>query len=342
MRLRGFAVAVCALASTSLVALAASAKSPAKVFVPDNDQPMQVYLVRSAAPGCEPNCPEWIAAQGRIDAATPTKFKRLLSKIGQRKLPVLISSAGGSVDDSLSVARMIRAKGLDVAVSNTAVLPCAPKDKSCLKALSAGEARGKAVGYHSFCASACAFVLAGGTRRFVGAQTLVGVHQFTTFETRFKVLRTYRVETRKGWFGGQGETKRTLISEKRIGEKTVETATKNSSYQKVKKFFSEMGVGGEIMELIKSATAKDIHWLSGRELRETHMATGFIDGEQLIAGALPEEYQGFGHLPGHKDVPDNSGKHDPADASAAIEADRLNGAATEVTTTGHAAAAGAH
>jgi hypothetical protein len=340
MRFRGLAGAVITLASASFVATAASGKQPAKSPDLDNDRPMQVYLVRSSAPGCQPNCPEWIAAQGRIDSATPSKFKRLLSKIGQRKLPILISSAGGSVDDSLAVARMIRIKGLDVAVSRTAVEPCASKDKSCLKALSNGEARGKAVGYRSFCASACAFVLAGGSRRFVGAQTLVGVHQFTTFETRFKVLRTYRIETRKGWFGSPGETKRTLISEKRIGEKTVETETKNSSYQKVKKFFAEMGVGGEIMDLIKSATAKDIHWLTGPELRETHMATGFIDGEQLVAGALPQDFQGFGHLPGHKEAPDNAGKENPAAASRAIESDRLNGA--DVLTTGHAPAAATH
>ena len=312
MRLRRVAGTLCAVAASSFVAMAATAKPPAKQPEADSDRAMQVLLVRSAAPGCEPNCAEWIAAQGRIDAATPSKFKHLLSKIGKRKLPVLINSAGGSVDDSLAVARMIRAKGLDVAVSKTGLVPCPPKDKACLKAVADGVTRGKPVGYHSVCASACAFVLAGGIRRFSGLQTLVGVHRFTTFETRFKVLRTYRVETRKGWFGVPTETKKTLISEKRIGEKTVETSTKKSSYQKVKTFFAEMGVAEKIMPLLMSAPATSIHWLSSRELRETHMVTDFIDGEQLIMGELPVELQGFAILPGHKNVPDIADKHEPA------------------------------
>jgi hypothetical protein len=325
MHLRSVAGALCALVATSFVAMAATAKQPAKRPEADSDRPMQVFLVRSSASGCEPNCAEWIAAQGRIDAATPSKFKRLLSKIGKRKLPVLIHSAGGSVDDSLAVARMIRAKGLDVAVSKTGLVPCPPKDKACMKSLADGEARGKPVGYHSVCASACAFVLAGGVRRFSGLHTLVGVHQLTTFETRFKVLRTYRVETRKGWFGIPAETKKTLISEKRIGEKTVETSTKKSSYQKVKVFFAEMGVSEKIMPMLMSAPASSIHWLTGRELRETHMATDFVDGEQLIVGELPVELQGFAILPGHKDAP-------------AVEADKLDGAATKKRTMGSASA----
>jgi hypothetical protein len=324
MRLRRVAGTLCAVAASSFAAMAVSAKQPAKSPELDNDRPMQVYLVRSAVPGCEPNCAEWVAAQGRIDNTTPSKFKRLLSKIAKRKLPVLINSSGGSVDDSFAVARMIRAKGLDVAVSKTAIVPCSPKDKACLKSLAEGTARGKPAGFHSICASACAFVLAGGVRRYSGLQTLVGVHRLTTFETRFKVLRTYRVETRKGWFGGPGETKKTLISEKRIGEKTVETSTKKSSYQKVTTFFAEMGVTEKIMPMLMSAPATSIHWLSGRELRETHMATDFIDGEQLIMGALPVDLQGFANLPGHKEAP-------------ALEADRLDSAAAAEPAIGHAA-----
>jgi hypothetical protein len=115
-------------------------------------------------------------------------------------------------------------------------------------------------------------------------QTLVGVHQLTSFETRIKVLRTYRVETRKSWFGPP-ETRKTLVSEKRIAEKTVETPTADSTYKRVKTYFTEMGITPAVMPLVMSATHKSIHWLSGPELIATHMATDFTDGERLIKGA---------------------------------------------------------
>ena len=165
---------------------------------PSQSAAMQVNVVRSTAPGCEPNCPEWIAAQGQIDGTTVYKFKKVLSRIGRRHVPVFIHSAGGSVEDSYAIGRLIRARGLDVAVTKTGFVPCAPTDKACLKSAALGVLRGQPEAYHAICASACAFVLAGGQRRFVGLQALVGVHQLTSFETRIEVLRTYRVETRKG------------------------------------------------------------------------------------------------------------------------------------------------
>src|SRR5262245_35993770 len=80
------------------------------------DPAMQVHLVRSAEPGCEPNCPEWIAAQGRIDAGSVARFRRVLSQLGDRKVPVLIDSNGGRVNEAFEIGRLARARGLDVVV----------------------------------------------------------------------------------------------------------------------------------------------------------------------------------------------------------------------------------
>ncbi len=80
---------------------------------------MRVYLVRSAQNGCEPNCPEWIAAQGHIVAGTLTRFKKVFREAGKRHLPVLIHSGGGLADEALAIAHLLRAKGLDVAVART-------------------------------------------------------------------------------------------------------------------------------------------------------------------------------------------------------------------------------
>ncbi len=315
MRMGVIAATLCCVVAVSLTAHAAKAATKAP-SVNINERPMQVTVVRSAAPGCEPNCAEWIAAQGQIDSSSLRKFKKVLSQIGKRRLPVLIHSIGGSVDESLAIGRLIRAKDLDVAVAKTEVLSCRAADKDCQEFAAKGGVRGRPEAYHALCASACAFVLAGGVSRHVGSRTLVGVHQLTSFETRFKVLRTYRVETRKSWFGPP-VVKKTLMSEKRLDQKTVETPTADSAYKKVKTYFTEMGVTEAMMPLVMSASGKSIHWLTGRELRETKIATDFKDGEQLIDGVVdrdtptPDDQPVKGDTPANDATPGIAATYDP-------------------------------
>lgn len=271
------------LTSGQVLAQATPPTTPGKSGLPAMGPAMQVHIVKSAEPGCEPQCAEWIAAQGRIDAATLRQFKKVLSQLGTRKLPILIDSAGGTVDDALAIGRLIRAKGLDVAVTKTEFTPCAAADLACRKSKSKGALLGQPKAHLSRCASSCAFILAGGTRRYVGPWTFVGVHQFASFETQVKVLRTYRVETRQEW-GVPVETRRTLVSEKRIAEKAVPTPTKVSAYQKVGVYFTEMGVGEGLMQALLATPNSTIRWLTRSELQATQIATDLVDGQQLITG----------------------------------------------------------
>ena len=261
---------------------------PAKVTqIPTSGPPMVVQIVRSASVGCEPTCAEWIAAQGRIDASTPRQFRKILGKLGNRKLPVLIDSAGGTVDEALAVGRLIRAKGLDVAVSKSELVACGATDDVCRTAKVKGVAFALARSRAARCASSCAFLLAGGKRRFVGQTAFAGVHQLTTYETRVKVLRTYRIETRTEW-GVPVVARKTLVSEKKIAEKTTQTATTKGMYDKVRKYFAEMGVGDPMMSLLLATPSSSIHWLSRAELQKTALATDLVDGVQLLAGEVGE------------------------------------------------------
>lgn len=217
---------------------------------------MQVHVVRRAQAGCEPQCPEWIAAQGRIDAAALKQFKKVLSQLGQRQLPVLVDSGGGSVKDAFAIGRLVRAKGLDVVVTRTAYTPCAPTDAACRKSKTGGALRGMPQALFAKCASSCAFILAAGTRRLVGPSTFVGVHQISYF----RILRTYRVLTRRAW-GEPVKTHKTLISEQKIPQKTAP----QSSYADIKDYFAEMGIGESIMPLITSTPSDKIHWLTDTE-----------------------------------------------------------------------------
>jgi hypothetical protein len=268
--------ALAGLVAAVVLACGSAAAAPPKRAQPIMEPPMKVNVVRSAHPGCEPECPQWIAAQGRIVAGTARRFREVLSQLGQRKLPVLIDSGGGSVTDGLSIGRLIRAKGLQVAVTKTVYTPCAPTDAACRKAKTGGELRGLAEARYSKCASSCAFILAGGSLRLVGPGTGVGLHQIST------TLRKYLVETRRS-FGIPVKTQKTLVSEQRVQQGHAQT---QSTYAKIRQFFAEMGIGEEAMSLIMSTPNSEIRWLTRKELEATRLATHFINGEEVVTGVV--------------------------------------------------------
>jgi hypothetical protein len=237
---------------------------------------MQVHLVRSAEPGCEPQCLEWIAAQGRIEGGTAARFRRVLRQIGRRKVPVLIDSNGGRVDEAFAIGHMLRARGLDVAVGRTELIGCAAADKVCRRRARTRKAQpALPMGDLAKCASSCAFILAAGTRRLVGPTAFVGVHQIRSYYVYTRVLRTYRVTA----------TSRQLVSERRVTEKVVETRTPQKTYDQIRRYFGDMGVGEGIMPLILATPGDRLHWLTRDELQATGLATDWIDGPQVLTGA---------------------------------------------------------
>jgi hypothetical protein len=248
------------------------------------EPPMQVYLVRSAEAGCEPKCPEWIAAQGRIEAGSVARFRRTLRQLKGRKVPVLIDSGGGRVHEALAIGRLIRANGLDVVVSRTALTSCATADAACRRQTkTATTARsGLPKAEESKCASSCAFVLAAGARRLVGPSAFVGVHQVRSFYIYAKIKRTYRVTP----------TGRQVVSERRVTERVVETRTPPGTYTQIRRYFAKMGIDSSIMPLILSTPGDRLHWLTRGELQATGLATDWIDGEQLLTRvAVPAPLQ---------------------------------------------------
>jgi hypothetical protein len=94
-----------------------TALPPANAAAPKNspeEAPMQVRILRSTQPGCEPDCWELLSAQGRINAGqTLRQFQRVLRQLKGRKLPVFIHSGGGDVREAIPIGRLIRAAGLD-------------------------------------------------------------------------------------------------------------------------------------------------------------------------------------------------------------------------------------
>ena len=234
----------------------------------DAAPPMRFLRVIGDDARCRPHCPEWIAAEGRIEIGTARAFARVITDLGDRRLPILINSPGGSVPDAITMGRLIRSRRLAVAVAHTNITPCASPGEC-------GEASGASVALGAFCASACPLVLAGGVERYVSPAGLVGLHQITTIMTRLSVVRTYRVHYRV--VGGQKEE----ISRELIGETRNRTTTKEAAGPKVASeiasYLENMGVGGPTLALIAGTPSTSLHLLTMDELEATRLATIWID-----------------------------------------------------------------
>ena len=231
--------------------------------------PMRFAVVRNIGTECYPVCAEWISAQGTITTKTGSQFKQFLRReVGNRKLPVVLESRGGDVDSSLAMGRLIRARGLDVGVGHTNFIGCSPGAKGC-KPRKDGTFIGSAISVNAHCASACAFVLAGGVSRVVGRLSYLGVHQITTIRQMQKLL--YRVETR--WVNGKKVTKKRII--KRIPTGT-QTSTRMSKQlrRKLGKYLAEMGVSTDLLESIEKTPASTMLQLKQDEMVALKLVTG--------------------------------------------------------------------
>ncbi|WP_348984268.1 hypothetical protein [Mesorhizobium mediterraneum] len=135
---------------------------------------MRFVLVRGRSFLCDPNCPEWISAEGMISAQTPERLRQLLDTIGDRRLPVVINSPGGDVLGALAAGKLIRERKLDVAVARTDFIGCEPDKADCTA--EDGVYVGLTIDASGECGAACPIMLAGGVRRLVGPRAQLTVH----------------------------------------------------------------------------------------------------------------------------------------------------------------------
>ncbi len=266
-------VAALAAIAIHLCASAALAASPPAVTPYSSPTPMRVFIVHDIGSPCASACTDWIAAEGDIIESTPAEFKRVFKALGERKLPILIHSGGGSVNAAMIIGRLIRARKLDVFVAKPLLSPCQPGSKFCgAKGQHLDGSPGMADGQQAYCASACALILAAGTRRYVPFLGNVGVHQIWQFRTLTRVKRLYRI-TRRMVRGVPVEVSRKLISEKTLSSKLLQGEAKDKDYKPNMAFLTEMGIDGSILPLMLSTPHTDIRWLTKAELDATHMVT---------------------------------------------------------------------
>src|SRR5664279_3507672 len=82
--------------------------------------PVMDFLVVLKSDGqCEPDCAEWISAEGRIVPETAGKLAKFLGDPERRKLPLILNSGGGSIEAAVAMGRIIRKNKMDTGVGQT-------------------------------------------------------------------------------------------------------------------------------------------------------------------------------------------------------------------------------
>lgn len=251
----------------ALVVSAAAIAAAGPVFAQSTQSPMTIGLVRAASPGCDPNCPEFIAMQGVVQPDSHEKLKLVFGALGDRRLPIVIHSPGGNVDAALAIAAMIRSRRLDVGVAQAEYTEiCGIDDAACSRNQRGKPPARKLDFTRAACSSACTLILAGGIKRVVMPGARIGVHQMAASETERVVERVYQDDRRTGV--------RRVVSEQVVSERTQrvdqDPAVANRG---IAKHFADMGVGRGMTDLTLATPPDQIRVLSAREIADTRIAT---------------------------------------------------------------------
>src|SRR5579864_671380 len=161
----------------ALVALIGGALPAAAADVP---APMTFYVAHGAPDSCGKGCDRWIAAEGQIDSAAASRFRRFLHEVKDRNLPIYFSSPGGDLDQALAMGAMLRERAAIARVGRTVVGDCgfeAQDSAVCIRLKQSGRdlladlwTRG------AICTSACPYLILGAPTREIAADAVLGVH----------------------------------------------------------------------------------------------------------------------------------------------------------------------
>ena len=157
---RSFSVAALALAAPLTLL-------PASLHASDRSLPMRFEMrVQGPAAVCGNNCKTFIAASGAITADTPRHFLQFVQSHDVAGATVVLNSDGGSVHGAIALGRELRNLKLATTVGSLVDLPADSEEQPRVTFSPQAD-----------CESMCAFVLLGGVRRSVPAESRVMVHQ---------------------------------------------------------------------------------------------------------------------------------------------------------------------
>jgi hypothetical protein len=186
---------------------------------------------------CGRSCRTWISAVGLVTDRTARDFDIFATENSLRGATIVLDSEGGSVLAAMALGRAIRRLDMTTTVGKTLILSDGSGKEP--RAILSPRAR---------CESMCAFVLLGGTRRFVPQEARVLVHQI--------------------WLGSK--SRRALES----SYSAEEISRVQRDVGSLARYTVEMGGGIELIEAaLRVPPWEPMHELSGEEIRRMRLAT---------------------------------------------------------------------
>jgi hypothetical protein len=225
--------------------------------------PIAFFLARGEANACGPGCSEWIGADGAIDASAASRLRVLLNRLGQRRLPVFFHSPGGSVEGSLAIGRLMRARGLTAGVARTIPQGCDPKqlrEEACDRLERSGRDLPAQLDTAStMCFSACVYAIVGAAVREISPGAKLGIHS-SSFT-----------------FAGSGEHASTKPLHR------VMRASIEASYERLGRYFVEMGIDPALVTAAREIANDHIRVLTRADIWRVKIdRRGFVeDGWRL-------------------------------------------------------------
>jgi hypothetical protein len=250
----------------------AAQSTPKKAALPavKPDPEMTFQIMRASNATCEPNCPEWIYAEGRIVGSTAEKFNQVLRRAERKPLLLVIQSGGGDVRAALNMGRALRANKMNVAVGYSFTMNCATGDDFCAKVLKPKQiSKGFLTNRPGFCASACTLVLAAGVERIAVPGSVVGTHQILNkpiFQKLFFREKYLMIHGKKQVIS-KTITKRETI----IGKATTKLAPGFEA--ELARYIKSMGVGGDFLSFYGKAPPSGIYKMTPAERLATKIVT---------------------------------------------------------------------
>jgi len=232
---RSFSVAALALA-------APLALLPASLRASDRSLPMRFELrVQGPAEVCGKNCKTFVAASGAITADTPRHFLLFAQNHDVDGATVVLNSDGGSVHGAIALGRELRKLKLATTVGSLVDLSADSEEQPRVTFSPQAD-----------CESMCAFVLLGGVRRSVPAESRVMVHQI--------------------WLGDRREDPTAA------GYSAEDLVLVQRDIGRLARYTADMGASADLLEVaLRIPPWEPMHALTRDELRHTKLTTEDAD-----------------------------------------------------------------
>ena len=232
---RSFSVAALALA-------APLALLPGSLRASDRALPMRFELrVQGPAEVCGKNCKTFVAASGAITADTPRHFLLFAQNHDVDGATLVLNSDGGSVHGAIALGRELRKLKLATTVGSLVDLSADSEEQPRVTFSPQAD-----------CESMCAFVLLGGVRRSVPAESRVMVHQI--------------------WLGDRREDPTAA------GYSAEDLVLVQRDIGRLARYTADMGASADLLEVaLRIPPWEPMHALTRDELRHTKLTTEDAD-----------------------------------------------------------------